>query len=272
MPAVRPAENLLEQVAENALDDDYYVVRAGEPYGDRSVTTPAVGVVVAVLAALLTITAVQTQSDRPGSVLERRALAADVADRRDVLAARQSAVEALRDRVSALQGGAGVETATDAAADTVLAGDQALRGTALVVTMAGSPDGGRAGRLTAQDVVTAVNGLWYAGAEAVSVGGQRLTSASAIGSIDGAVTVNFTRIEVPVRIVALGDGAALRSRLESNPAGRYLAARAESVGVSVGMAPSDDESVPSAPKDQTSLRRAEPLPAPAAQARGEGSG
>ncbi|MGQ2912308.1 DUF881 domain-containing protein [Aeromicrobium sp.] len=270
MSAVRPAENLLEQVAENALDDDYYVVRAGEPYGDRSAMTPAVGVVVAVLAALLTITAVQTQNDRPGSDLERRTLAADVADRRDVLAARQGAAEALRDQVAALQGGAGPETSTDVASDTVLAGGRALRGTALVVTMAGSPDGERAGRLTVQDLLTVVNGLWYAGAEAISVGGQRLTSESAISSIDGNLTVNFSRIEVPVRIVALGDGASLRSRLESNPAGRYLAGRADSAGISVGMAPSDDEEVPSAPEEQTGLRRAEPLPASADDARGEG--
>ncbi|MEH3067985.1 MAG: DUF881 domain-containing protein [Aeromicrobium erythreum] len=269
MAVVRPAESLLEQVAENALDDDYYVVRAGERYGQRPVATPAVGVVVAVLAAMLTVTAVQTQTERPGSELERRTLVADVADRRDVLAARQEAVGALRQQVASLQGGSTAETSTDVAADTVLAGARSLRGTALVVTMAGSPDGDRAGRVTAQDVVAVVNGLWYAGAEAVSVGGQRLAETSAISSLDGAITVNFRRIEVPVRIVALGDGAVLRSRLQSNLAGRYLQERAEDAGISVGMAPSDDEVVPSAPEQRTTLRRAEPLPA-ADGPRGEG--
>lgn len=270
MSAVRPAENLLEQVAENALDDDYYVVRAGESYGDRSFATPAVGVVVAVLAALLTITAVQTQSERPGSQLEQRTLAADVADRRDVLAARQSAVAALREQVAALQGDDAGVTTGDLAVDTVLGGAEALKGTALVVTIAGSPDESLAGRVTAQDVVTVVNGLWYAGAEAVSVGGERLSSESAIGSLDGVITVNNDRIEVPVRIVALGDGPSLRSRLQSNPAGRYLEGRTDSAGISVGMAPSDDETVPAAPEARTTLRRAEALPVRVDDARGEG--
>lgn len=269
MPVVRPAESLLEQVAENALDDDYYVVRAGETYGARPVATPAVGVVVAVLAAMLTITAVQVQSDRPGSDLERRTLVADVADRRDVLAARQEAVGALRQQVASLQGGAQGETATDAAADIVLAGARALRGSALVVTMAGSPDGSRAGRVTSADVLAVVNGLWYAGAEAISVGGQRLVETSAVSTLDGAITVNFRRIGTPVRIVALGDGTVLRSRLQENLAGRYLADRAETAGISVGMAPSDDETVPSAPEQRTTLRRAEPLAAPAGGGRGE---
>lgn len=269
MSTVRPAENLLEQVAENALDDDYYVVRAGEAYGSRPAATPAVGAVVAVLAALLTITAVQTQTDRPGSELEQRTLAADVADRRDVLAARQSAAEALREQVAALQGDGGATTTGDVAVDTVLGGARALRGTALVVTVAGAPDDSLAGRVTAEDVLTVVNGLWYAGAEAVAVGGQRLTSTSAIASLDGIVTVNGDRVEVPVRIVALGDGPSLRSRLQSNPAGRYLERRAESAGISVGLAPSDDETVPAAPEARTTLRRADALPG-ADPGRGEG--
>jgi uncharacterized protein YlxW (UPF0749 family) len=263
MSTVRRAENLLEQVAENALDDDYYVVRAGQAHAERSAATPAVAVVVAVLAAMLTIAAVQTQNARPGSELERRTLAADVADRRDVLAARQSAVQALREQVAALQGGADADTSTDVASDTVLAGARALRGSGLEVTIAGSPDGARAGRVTVEDVLTVVNGLWYAGAEAISVGGRRLTSESPISSVDGRLTVGFRRIDVPVRIVALGDGAALRSRLEAGPAGRYLARRAESAGLSVGLAPSDEERVPSAPEEQTTLRRAEALPAQA---------
>jgi uncharacterized protein YlxW (UPF0749 family) len=256
---VRPAENLLEQVSENALDDDYYVVRAGEAYGERSATTPAVGVVVAVLAAMLTVTAVQTQTDRPGSELERRTLVADVADRRDVLAARQSAVEALREQVAALQGD-GAEVTTDAARDTVTAGARGVRGSGLVVTMAGSPDGAPGGRVTAQDVVAVVNGLWYAGAEAVAVGGQRLVSTSPISTLDGRITVNFRRVDVPLRIVAIGDGASLRTRLQSNLAGRYLRERTDAAGISVGLAPSDDVAVPPAPERLTELRRIEALP------------
>lgn len=271
MAVVRPAESLLEQVSENALDDDYYVVRAGESYGEGSASTPAVGFVVAVLAAMLTITAVQTQAERPGSELARQTLAADVADRREVLGARQAAVEALRAEVQALRGDR-VDLSTDVARDAVAAGARRLRGSGLVVTLADGPDPVRDGAVTADDVTTIVNGLWYAGAEAVAVGGRRLASTSSIGSRDGRLIVDSRPVDTPLRLVAIGDSAALRSRLQSNPTGRYLRERADEAGISVGMAPSDDVSVPSAPTRLTELRRAEPLPVEPAGRREEGSG
>lgn len=238
-------------MAENALDDDYYVIRAGEPYGERPVGTVAVGVVVALLAALVTVAALQTQTARPGSELERATLAADIADRRELLAARESAAQALREQVTSLQGGTFVDL--DTPRTQVLSGAEAVRGEGVVVTLSSGPDSPRTGDVTVDDVLQTVNGLWYAGAEAVSVGGQRLTSMSAISSIDGAIQVNFTRIDLPVDIVALGDADTLRSRLESNAAGQYLQSRSSSGGLRVDVAPSDDQLLPAAPE-----KRAQP--------------
>ena len=252
---VRPAEGLLEQIAEHALDDDYYVVRAGEPYRERSTSTALVGVVAAVLAAMLTIAAVQTQSNRAGNDLERRTLAADVEARREVLAAQERTAETLRDQVDALRGG-GEADVRDLG---VVSGSAPARGEGLVVTLAPSASGGADGVVTARDVVTVVNGLWYAGAEAIAIDGQRLASTSSIRSLEGAITVNYTRVDPPLRIVALGDAAAMRDRFENNDAGTYLALRADATGLRSGVAPSDDESVPGAPEQRTLPLHARPL-------------
>lgn len=244
-------------MAENALDDDYYVVRAGEPYGERPVGTVAVGVVVALLAALVTVAAVQTQTARPGSELERETLAADIADRREVLAARESAVQALREQVASLQGGELLEV--DTTSSQVLSGAEAVQGEGVVVTLAGGPDRPLGAEVDVDDVLQTVNGLWYAGAEAISVGGQRLTSMTPISSLDGTLQVNFTRIDVPVEIMAIGDADTLRSRLDSNAAGRYLQGRAASAGLSYDVAASDELVLPAAPEKRALPTHADAL-------------
>jgi uncharacterized protein YlxW (UPF0749 family) len=72
--------------------------------------------------------------------------------------------------------------------------------------------------LTVQDVdlQLVVNALWRSGAEAVAVNGRRVASTTAIRSAGGSVLVNFARVASPYRIVALGDAAGLRRRLESS--------------------------------------------------------
>ena len=68
---------LLEQIAETALDDDYYVYRGSQPRPSWR-TGIVVGLVVTLFAMLVTTAAVQTRNDRPATELERRTLAADI--------------------------------------------------------------------------------------------------------------------------------------------------------------------------------------------------
>ena len=74
--ALRGPTGLLEQIAETALDDDYYVVRASEPRPSRSLRAAWSALVLTVFALLVTTAAVQTRNDRPATELERRTLAA----------------------------------------------------------------------------------------------------------------------------------------------------------------------------------------------------
>ncbi len=76
------AEGLLEQIADTALDDDYYVVRAGDYAQSREFNTPLTALVLAVFALLVVMAAVQTRNDRPATERERSTLISDVAARK----------------------------------------------------------------------------------------------------------------------------------------------------------------------------------------------
>ena len=65
------------------------------------------------------------------------------------------------------------------------------------------------GRVIDRDVQHAVNGLWEAGAEAVSVNGIRLTSRTSIRNAGSAILVDYKPISAPLRIAAIGNGARL---------------------------------------------------------------
>ena len=73
----------------------------------------------------------------------------------------------------------------------------------------GSTGQGEAGRVQDSDVQLAVNGLWAAGAEAISINGQRVGATTAIRQAGGAILVNFRPVSAPYDIEAIGDSEGL---------------------------------------------------------------
>lgn len=71
-----------------------------------------------------------------------------------------------------------------------------------------------------RDLQQLVNGLWRAGAEAISINGERLTALSAIRHAGSAITVNFTSLSRPYRILAIGDKDRLPSRFAETTSGQ----------------------------------------------------
>jgi uncharacterized protein YlxW (UPF0749 family) len=70
------------------------------------------------------------------------------------------------------------------------------------------------------DLQKLVNGLWRAGAEAISINGERLTNLSAIRHAGSAITVNYTSLSRPYRILAIGDRKTLPARFADTTSGR----------------------------------------------------
>lgn len=111
--------------------------------------------------------------------------------------------------------------------------------------------------VTEQDLQILVNGLWYAGAEAVSINGNRLSSLSAIGRSGQALTVNYRSLTRPYTVIALGNARQLADRIGSNTGGRYWAGRVENAELGFELEEDDDLRVPAAPVRRVELNHAE---------------
>jgi len=78
------------------------------------------------------------------------------------------------------------------------------------------------GKVIAADLQIIVNGLWAAGAEAISVNGHRLTARAAIRFAGAAILVDYRPLTRPYVITAIGDPGALSVEFTDNSGGSYL--------------------------------------------------
>lgn len=70
------------------------------------------------------------------------------------------------------------------------------------------------GQVIDRDLQHAVNGLWQAGAEAVSVNGVRLTGRTSIRNAGATILVDYRPVTAPYRIEAVGDAPRLLKLLK----------------------------------------------------------
>lgn len=140
-------------------------------------------------------------------------------DERDQL---QKEVTSLRDRVAEMMAGEdqmkGLEQELSKAR--ILAGLVDVKGPGLIVEMTDSQKPSAPGQdpnafiIHDDDVLAVVNELFAAGAEAVSVNGQRLVSKTEIRCVGSVFMVNGVRIAPPLEIKAIGDPDTLDSALK----------------------------------------------------------
>lgn len=249
------AVGLLEQIADTALDDDYYVVRAGQYSQSREFNTALTGLVLAVFALLVTMAVLQTRHDRPATERERKSLISSIGARKKFLVSRNVTEQRLDSQVTKLRG---TVDRIDPAYETlrVETGDVAATGPGVTVIANPSKLGNEDGQITDHDLQILVNGLWYAGAEAVSINGNRIGTLTSIRTAGEAITVNIRSIGPPYTVVALGNSETLGPRFADNPSGLYWAARREDAGVRFSVASSSDLTVPALPTPRLTTTRA----------------
>ncbi len=261
--------SLITNVMDHSLDDGYAEAAARKKAAGESGMPKTVGAKLGlaaglVLAALVvTVGAAQARVVAPVVAKERQELI-DRIDRETAAADRlEDTVDKLRDDVSARQRQALRHSGGDARADLVgvLAGAIEVHGPGvkLVVNDAkevgsggnGDPRGtsgfSDTGRVRDRDMQRVVNGLWQAGAEAVSINGQRLTALSAIRAAGDAILVDNRPLVPPYTVLAVGDGNRLSSRFQDSPDGLYLDALRDSYGIRTGISVESDLRLPAAP-------------------------
>lgn len=100
----------------------------------------------------------------------------------------------------------------------LLSGTTDIRGEGIVITLNDGLKGvvieGNSDTLVHDsDILTVVNELKAAGAEAISVNGQRIISTSAIRCVGPVIQVNYQKVAAPFEIKAIGDAQYLESAM-----------------------------------------------------------
>lgn len=270
---------LITTMLERPLDPGYQEAadrRAGTGLPRATSTRSIIVVVMAIVTGFLFAVAAQSLRPKPTAAA---AVKTELISRIETLQQQGQAQEA---KVAALarevrdyeqltldQSGAGDLSSTIGALE-VAAGAVALTGPGLTLTIddaaavdpnanAGTrPSGGfEPGRVSSGDLQIVVNGLWGAGAEAVSINGHRLTSTSAIRFAGQAVIVDFRPLARPYVVTALGDPDQVKARFDASFAGAYLGQLTQEYGIRSVLATSDALTVPG--DNTTRLDTAGPL-------------
>jgi len=92
-----------------------------------------------------------------------------------------------------------------------------------------------------EDLLKVVNELWGAGAEAISINGQRIIATSEIRLAAPFININTRRVVPPYQVLAIGDPDTLMSSLEL-PGG--LAEYLRSLGIDITVEKHDDLTIP----------------------------
>ncbi|OQR65697.1 hypothetical protein B6E66_01875 [Streptomyces maremycinicus] len=261
--------SLLTNVMDHSLDDGYAEAAArkqaegagGLPRTVRAKLGLAVGLVLAAL--VVTVGAAQARVAAPVVAKEREELIDRIDRETDAADELESAVDKLRDDVSARQQEALKQSGGSERADLmgVLSGAVAVHGPGvkLVVDDAKEASTGGdgdprettgfsdTGRVRDRDMQRVVNGLWASGAEAVSINGQRLTALSAIRAAGEAILVDNKPLVPPYTVLAVGDGKNLSTRFQNSADGLYLNALQENYGIRTAISVADDVRLPAAP-------------------------
>lgn len=233
-----------------------------------SLSRRATAVVLLVALGLVTgVAAAQVRRRDAAQDQGRAALAEDVRRRiaaTDALAADASRLqgELTAVRAEALAADArGREVSARLGLEELLAGTTAVTGDGVVVTLddavttgetsggvPGDPRSDRPGdgRVLDRDVQELVNGLWAAGAEAISINDLRLTSLTAIRSAGEPILVDKRPLVPPYVVRAVGDPATLEPRFVDGSAGRRLATYTSLYGLRLDVEAATDLRLPAA--------------------------
>lgn len=222
-------------------------------------------VVVLVVLGVVTGTAVAQVRERQAESTGLRAdLAAEVRERTAASDELEARTQALRQEVAQVQEQAlGADATgrrlTEGLTTLGLAtGTTPVIGPGLVVTLDNAPEDepgsadtlrpGTAPSSSVQDrdLQGVVNGLWAAGAEAVSINGQRLTALTAIRSAGDAILVDLRPLSPPYVIEAVGSPQDLEVDFMDGPTGRGLTFLTSTYGIVVEVRRAEELSLPGA--------------------------
>ena len=256
---------LLTRITQESLDEEYRQVAERRSARDAARRTDrrahvTAAVVVAAFGILVTVAALQTSANSGVADASRSSLLHQISQRRAEAAQLQTRLVELREQNVAL--GEGLDSATAAASRSSTRATQLaaqtgfgpVHGPGIVITVDDAPDGEP---VRAVDLARLVNGLWAAGAEAISINGKRLTGRSALGNSGAAINLNGPPpLSPPYVVSAIGNKKTLQADLLDTSTGLSFSNLADALGFKLSMHNVDDMTLPAASQRQLRLRSA----------------
>jgi uncharacterized protein YlxW (UPF0749 family) len=253
---------LIEYLSRHTLDEDYEQIARNRP-GRRStwLATAAMMATLALFGVLVFTAASQTTRNASTAEHDRTTLIDQVNARRASVQERNDRIQALRkendqldtDLLAGRQSGSGVFERVRRLS--VLTGAVKVKGQGVRVVVDDAPNAASdRNKVLDSDLQKLVNGLWEAGAEAISINGQRLTNLSAIRQAGLAINVDYRPLTAPYTVLAIGNPNTLPSRFAETTHGATWFDLQKQVGLRFDMKTDRSLVLPAA--DELSLRYA----------------
>jgi uncharacterized protein YlxW (UPF0749 family) len=266
---------LLTLITTRAFDEDYTEVAAQrrtepapeQPGGSGRHTRAAV--VLVLFGILIAVAAVQTSRNASVQDAGRASLITQIGERRAALSQLQERLARLRtqnvsgqNRLTSVQADA---QQTQGRAERLAArtGFGAVTGPGLRITVSDPPNADLTEIVRDSDLAILVDGLWTAGAEAISINGQRLTALSAIRNVGPAIHVNDQPLDAPYVLSVVGNPDTLEADLLDTSSGQIWYSLYQGLGFGYDVQHVDDLALPAAPL--RSLRAVRPATTSAGQ-------
>lgn len=253
--------SMFRDVVAQALDDGYAAAAAGRAAAGqtrrRTLRRRALllGGTIA-LGLLFTVAAMQVERSESAIEEERAELVDRIRAQTNEVDTLTERADELSEEVSQLQGRQLARTAQgqslqeDISALELLAGAARVRGPGVRIVVDDAPSDTvdssdpTGGRVLDVDLQHLVNGLWWAGAEAISIDGQRLTALTAIRGADQAITVDYRPLARPYVVEAIGDPESLQARFAESTGGSWFASLSQNQKIRFEISAVDDVQMP----------------------------
>lgn len=260
---------LLDVITRSSMDEDYRHVAearaaAGTPSDGQRPPRRRTAFVVGVFGLLIVTAAVQTSRESDTTERTRDQLIAQISRRSDESREQQREIRQLRTETEDMAEDLARLTRVERAAArralelAGLTGFAAVKGEGVRILVDDSEDGSDRGVVRDEDLATLVDGLWAAGAEAISINGRRITQLSGIRTAGSAINVDTVAIRPPYTVLAIGDMSRLQSDFVLTPSGNLWVSLARTFDYTFTMDNAESLTIPAAPRPE--LRSAVEVP------------
>ena len=229
--------SLLKAILENPLDAGYGAYHDEPVRGRAGVLKQTITILIAI--ALGIGSGIAIRGLRAQSLSEvHSSLLSHAQQQTQQISSLDGEVSKLRAQVKELSHDQNTNAGHQDVATNLANADTEVRGPGLKVTLTDAPGASSSrqsdkGQVRDQDIRMVVNALWSAGAEAVSVNGQRIGPGSFIRTAGSTILVDVTAISSPYNIEAIGNANELSLSLVRGSTGDYLSSAESLTGITL---------------------------------------